>query len=208
MDEGRFTKLTDADSPVSKLASAPTTNSTSQRIKRMWRKRVMPVIGGAAVIGILVGGGMVIYQAVAHPLKSNGTNEIGGGGGGMLNKQTSETGGIVNNQAVQGGGGIAGGGGVSGRSHNGPQWAHGVDNPQVVDAQVIGVIGSQLEVAYLGSAANLRLTGEALLVYGGKIREGQTVTFTVLSSKVAEAFGAGDGSVGDLGTISSITVSN
>jgi len=193
--------------PVSRLAAGPTTNSRSQRIKRMWRKRITPVLGATAVLALLVGGGSVIYQAVTHPLTSNGTNGIGGGGGGELNKQNTETGGLVNNQAVQGGGGIGGGGGISGRSHNGTQFSHDVDNPQEVDAQVLSVLGSQLTVAYLGSVAKLRLTGEALLVYGGKIKKGQTVVFTVLSSKVAEAFGGSHGAIGDLGTVDSISVS-
>ena len=43
MNEERFARNTDADSPVSRLATAPTSNSLSQKIKRFWGKRVAPI---------------------------------------------------------------------------------------------------------------------------------------------------------------------
>lgn len=209
MAHDRFAKNSDVDSPVSRLATAPTSNSLSQRLKRFWGKRVMPIIGATAVVGLLVGGGWVVYESVAHPLKSNGTNEIGGGGGGELNKQNTETGGIVSNQAVQGGAGIAGGGGISGRSRNGTTWAHYVaDSPQEIAVQVLSVKGSEVTVTYLSTFAKLRMTGEALVAYGGRLKRGDTLTFTVLGSKITEAFGMGGSKVGDLGAISSLSVSN
>lgn len=209
MKEQRFANLDDTDSPVSRLASAPTSNSRSQRLKRFWGKRVMPIVGAVALVGVVAGGGWVAYETIAHPLKSSGTNEIEGGGGGQLNKQNTEVGGLVTNQAVQGGAGIAGGGGVSGRSHNGTTWAHyAPDVEQEITVQVLSASGAEATVAYLNSFAKLRLTGEALLVHGAKLKRGDQLTFSVLGSKITEAFGLGGSKIGDLGAISSLSVTN
>ena len=209
MNEERFARNTDADSPVSRLATAPTSNSLSQKINRFWGKRVAPIIAATAVVGLLAGGGWVIYESVAHPLKSNGTNDIGAGGGGQLNKQNTETGGIVSNQAVQGGAGIAGGGGISGRSHNGTTWAHyAPDVEQDITVEVLSAKGSEATVAYLGAFAKFRMTGEALLVHGGKLKRGDKLAMRVLGSKITEAFGMGGSKIGDLGTISSFSLTN